>query len=518
VKRIDPSGDSFTAILMNTSGYMRQRITGLAVVCVLAALAWELPDVRRRLVHDVTRWDAVPSEPAVIPGGTGPGLPPAARTRVVLIDGLSAEAASEMRTWAALCSRGVRAMVDVGFPTVSLPIEVMLWSGLTQQQTGIVYRSERPLDPPLRGIPSQVPGSWAVAEHHGWIVRSLGFARVEPAAAPDHPVRDADPDAWREAWQAHATAAVASSIRLVFVHILRVDTAGHKHGGDSPEYRAAAREADTILARLVEADPSARWFLLSDHGHLGGPRGGHGGEERDVRQVEGCIVGPGVLVRRGGLVHLVDISRALADSTGTTLDRESRGRPLLAALDAPLAPDDALPAMTLGAGAIAILVLAAGIALTVAAARDFWLAPWWFVTACIALVMVRGEPTLSMPFVYKPEGRAMYLVWLPLLALAFAATTFGMRRTTILRVVAAQLAVPFAAAATAVTACGGWSAVFGAEIAPVVPRFTAYTSPLLLMASHGAAVVALAVLATLVRPGFGRFVRRGSRRTAPAAG
>jgi hypothetical protein len=393
-----------------------------------------------------------------------------------------------------------------------------LWSGLTQQQTGIVNRYERPLDPPLRGIPSQVANSWAVAESHGWIVRSLGFANTEPAADPADPVRDAAPDAWQAGWQARAAAAVASTAGLVFVHILRVDTAGHEHGGDSPEYRTAAGEADAILEKLVELDRGARWFLLSDHGHLGGPHGGHGGEERDVRQVEGCIVGAGLAPRRGRLVHLVDISRAIADSTGAKLDRESPGRPLYAALAAPLAPDDALPAMTLGAGAAAILVFAAGLGLTIAAARVWWLAPWWFVLACLALVMVRGEPTLSTPFVYPPWGRDMWLVWLPLLPLAFAATLFGVRRTTILRLVAAQLAVPIAAAAAAITACGAWSAVFGAEVAPVVPRFTAYTSPLLLMASHGAAAVALAALATIVRPVFGRRGRQEPPRSESRAG
>lgn len=502
---------------------MRQRITGLAIVGVLATLAWELPQVRRRVLQDVTRRDAVPSEPAALPGGAGLGLAPAPRTRVVLIDGLSARAASTLRAWQALCARGVAVMVDVGFPTVSLPVEVTLWSGLTQQQTGIVNNhDEGPLDPPLRGIPSQVPDSWVVAENHGWIVRSLGFARTEPAAdVTDHPqdaAAKARRAAWQAAWRAHATAAVASPARLAFVHILAVDSAGHAHGGDSPEYRAAAQAADEIVDTLVAAAPSARWFLLSDHGHLGGPRGGHGGEERDVRQVGSCIAGAGIPMRRGGLVHLADIARAIADSTGATLDHEARGRPLSAALATPLAPDDALPAMTLGAGAIAILVLAAGIALTIACARIWWLVPWWFVLACLALVMIRGEPTLSTPFIYKPEGRDMYLVWLPLLALAFAATSFGARRTTLPRVVAAQLAVPFAAVATAITACGGWGAVFGADVAPVVPRFTAYTSPLLLMASHGAAAVALAVLATLVRPVFGRRGPPEPPQTAPVVG
>jgi len=495
---------------------MRQRITALVLAGVLAALAWELPRVRGRVMYDISHWDALPRDPAAIPGGSGPGLALARRTRVVLIDGLSAEVAGALRTWQGLCNRGIATLIDVGFPTVSLPIEVALWSGLTQQQTGIVNRDERPLDPPLRGIPSHVVDSWAVAESHGWIVRSLGFARAEPAADAQSRADDADPETWRTVWQAHAAAAVASDAELVFVHLLRVDTAGHEHGGDSPEYRAAALAADDILGRLVAAAPGARWFALSDHGHLGGPRGGHGGEERDVRQVEGCIAGPGIAATRGRLVHVVDIARAIADSTGTILPPESRGRPMFAALAAPLAPDDALPALTLGAGAIALLVFAAGIGLTIAAARVWWLAPWWFVVALVVLVMVRGEPTLSTPFVYEPGD--MVVVWLPLLALAVAATVFGVGRAPLARVVAAQLIMPIAAAAAALTACGAWSAVFGAEVAPVVPRFTAYASPLLLMASHGAAAVALAALATLVRPAFGRPAPQAPPRSEPPAG
>ncbi|HET9622257.1 MAG TPA: alkaline phosphatase family protein, partial [Kofleriaceae bacterium] len=436
---------------------MRSRILALAIACVLAALAWQLPALRRRLIHDIVFWDATPSEPVELPAGTGPGLPPAARTRVVLVDGLSAEAAARLAGWQAACARGVHATVDVGFPTVSLPIEAALWSGLTQQQTGIVNRYERPLEPALRGIPSRVEGSWAIAEDHGWIVRSLGFAITEPAADPGDPrhVRDAAPEAWRAAWHARATAAVLSPTPLVFVHVLAVDTAGHQHGGDSAAYRAAAADADRFVTSLVATAPDARWFLLSDHGHL--PGGGHGGEERELRQVEGCVVGPDIAPRRAGLLHLVDISRAIADSTGVALDPAARGRPWPGALANPLGRDDAMPTMALGDGALAALVLAIGLALTIVTSRAWWLAPWWFVLGCLALVMVRGEPTLSSGFVYKPAGRDMYLVWLPLLPLACAAIWFGTRRTTVLRAVIAQLALPFAALATALTASGAWA-------------------------------------------------------------
>jgi arylsulfatase A-like enzyme len=507
------------------------RIAAGAVVVALAALAWRLPILRRELIYAVTRYDARPSDPAPLPAGNGPGLPSAPRTRVVVIDGLTEDVARTMPAWTAVCERGITLRVDVGFPTVSLPVHLALWTGLTQQQTGVMGRFNRPLDSPhAHGIPAQVPGSIGISEgvmkrkhkdrdelvpgNYGWILRSLGFARAEPAADPNNPALDADGEPWSRQWESRARAAIASDARLVYVHLMRVDVAGHHHGL-SAEYRRVAAETDATLGELVKASPDARWFLISDHGHIAG--GGHGGEEREVRQVQACIAGPGVMRDRGELVHVVDVARAIADSTGATLDRESRGRPLAVALAAPLHDDQAIPALALGAGAAAIFVLVAGLALSTWGVRRWWLAPWWFVAAGLSLLLVHGEPTLSMPMVYARDPRDMYLVWLPALALAAAATWFGLRSTTLARVIVSQLAIPLAAAAAALTACGAWPTIFGEQVAPVVPRYTAYTSPLLLMAAHGAAAVALGALARLVLPTSDRRAPAAPPRSEPAA-
>ena len=496
---------------------MRARILALAAVVALLAYAYVAPGVRRELIRDVITWDAVPSEPVELRGGPGVGLPSTARTRVVLIDGLSASTARTLPNWTALCKTGLALDVDVGFPTVSLPVEVSLWTGLTQQQTGVVFRSDRPIVPPLAtSIPARVPGSLAVAEDHGFIVRSLGFSSALPAAAPDRPAKDVDPEPWKAAWQTAALDAVTSDARLAFVHVLRVDTWGHRKGRDSTEYRAAASEADAILATLVAGAPDARWFLLSDHGHLAG--GGHGGEDQSIRQVEHCIVGPGVAPGRAGLVHLVDVSHAIADSVGVTVDRASRGRPLSVARAAPLDRDQAVPPLALGTGAIALFLLALGLAASAWSIRTWWLAPAWFVVGVVAFFIVNGEPTLSMPMVYARDGTRLSQAWEPAVMLAAAATFVGLGRTTLLRVLVAQLALPFACLAAAITACGGWAPLFGAELAPVVPHYTAYVSPLLLFTAHGAAAVGLAVL---VRTGLAAFDRPGpaeTPRTEPSAG
>ena len=491
---------------------MRQKLAALIAGVVLCTIAWLLPSMRRTLIHAMTTYDAAPSESAPLPAGTGPGLTKVPHTRVILIDGLATSFAKTLPNWNALCNAGARLSIDVGFPTVSLPVEVALWTGLTQQQTGIV--ANRALDPPITGIPSKVPGSIAIAENHGYIVRALGFSRFEPAAEPGKPMKDANEEAYDAQWLTLALDAVRSASPLVFVHILRVDVAGHK-SGLGVEYAIAARDADALLDKLVQADPGARWFILSDHGHISS--GGHGGEERTVRHVEGCISGAGMKVEKSGLVHIVDVSRAIADSVGVTLDPASFGRPFSAIMATSLGEDQAVPALSIGRAMIAIFILVLGLGAVTWGVRHWWIAPWWFVVACGLLLGIRGLPTLSTPMIYKPEGRDMWLVWAPVMLLVIAATYVGTRRTTIARVIAGQLALPIAAMAATLTAAGAWSAAFGAEVAPVVPIFSALTSPVVLMVAHACGAVGLAVLASVVLRAFGRHAPPEPPSTASAA-
>lgn len=505
---------------------MRTRIAAVIVAAALLAYAYVAPGVRRAFMRDVITWDKTPTEPVALALGNGPGMTPAPRVRVILIDGLAEATAATLPNWSGLCKRGIALRVDVGFPTVSLPVQVSLWTGLTQQQTGIVFRSDRPLVPPLASsIPAQVPGSRAVAESHGYIARSIGFADVKPAVIdPEHPAKDADIETWRDgAWLPAARDAVTSDAPLAFVHVLRVDSWGHRKGGESAEYRTAASEADAILGELVALAPDARWFLLSDHAHL--PRGGHGGSEDAIRRVQHCIVGPDIAPATGGPVHLIDISRAIADSVGAKVEPRSQARPLSVAMRAPLAGDESIPRLALGTGAIALFILAFGITVSSFGVRRWWLAPWWFIVACALLVIVRGDPTMSKPMVYARESfwdvldfdrRLMLRSWLAALPLAAVTTWFGLAHTTLARVIVAQLALPLAVLAASITACGGWAALAGAEIAPVVPRYTAYTSALFLITAHGAAAVGLAVLARTVRSAFGRRAPAETPRSVPS--
>jgi hypothetical protein len=490
------------------------RIAPFIVALVLLAYAWGAPKLRHEFVRDIVTYDATPTDPVELPTATGDGLPPAQRTRVILIDGLGEETAQTLPNWSALCKQGITLRVDVGFPTVSLPVQVSLWTGLTQQQTGVVFRSDQPIEPPLaHSIPRSVPGSLAVAENHGYIVRSIGFSQALPAGSG---AKDTDPQTWATQWEGAALSIVSSQAPLAFVHVLRVDTTGHKKGRDSNEYRNAAREADAILAKLYTTAPDARWFLLADHGHL--PNGGHGGQELEVRQVQHCIVGPGIAPQAGGLIHLVDMSRAIADSVGVSLDAHSVSRPLYGALKAPLPDDVAIPRLPLGRGALAVFVFALGIVASVFTVRRWWMAPVWFVLGVVLLLLVRGMPTMSTPMTYARDGKAMTLAWAWALPFIGFATYYGLGKFSLTRVVVGQLAVPFAALAACITACVGWRELFGADVAPIVPYFTAYVSPLFLLTAHGSAVVALVVLARTVHSAFDRRRPEETPRSGSSAG
>ena len=121
-------------------------------------------------------------------------------------------------SWNALCARGVDLEVDVGFPTVSLPVEVALWTGLSQTQTGILFHSGYPLQDPLgpRAIPAQAAahgGSIAVAESHPYIVQSLGFGMARPALDAKAASWDGKPpqDDWGRTWRAESMAVPSRS-------------------------------------------------------------------------------------------------------------------------------------------------------------------------------------------------------------------------------------------------------------------------------------------------------------------
>jgi hypothetical protein len=464
----------------------------------LYALSIAAMAARREFVRAVVGRDGPVSSDLSLPPSSGAGLARAGRVRVVLLDGLVASAAAGLPALSEVCAAGQELVIDVGFPTVSLPVQAVLWSGRTQQQTGLFYRAKQ-LDAPLAGsLAGQVEGSVAVAESHAFIVRSFGFSRVRP-----EPGRDPEDVAlWEPLFEAAAVEEVASPARLVHVHVLRIDDAGHASGAASQAYADAVTSADALLARLRAAGPKdALWLVLADHGHTAA--GGHGDAQSELRMVRGCLAGPGIAPsREPAPVHLVDVARALADALGVPLAEDARGRrwPI----------DDAAPGATLprpGAGrwiaAVVVVALALALAGRSGRSQGSWslrTLPWAAAVGIAGVAAYPGWPSLADQAVFAPRGLHLWYGCLPAAAVALA---LGLGRAGPWRSAVAQLVPVVGLLAGALILCGGaevWllpALGLGEPGAPVMPRWTAASSVLFVLLR---AVAEGAALAWLLAP------------------
>jgi Type I phosphodiesterase / nucleotide pyrophosphatase len=469
----------------------------IAAVLLLAVLAWASHAVRRAAIGRFFA-DGPTAAASAWPVDLRPAGRAAQRVRVVLLDGLSRAHAAALPELSRRCATGTDFVVDVGFPTVSMPVQHALWTGLTQQQSGVQYRIAR-IDPaPSASLARSVAASVAVAESHRDIVHSFGFARTEPALDRDEiePVGSA----WRTTeFVAQAEAAVASDAALAFVHVLRIDEAGHAHGGDSPQYAQAAAEADAMLGRWIAADPSpgrTRWFVLADHGHR--PAGGHGDAEPEIRVVRACIFGDvEATAPHDTPVHLVDLHRALAEALGLVPAPGAMGRTLDAAWAAPEL-DATLPGPGVVEWGLAGLIVLAGIAVSAGLVRAHALAGVaWPVVAWSGVVLVHGSITLSNPVVYPPLGAAVLLAS----SVGFAGLGLALHRS------AARGGFPRAIVGLMAPVVATWFAVAGLAGVPrallggpppLVPFVSGYASVLATIVAGGFAV---AMLVGLTVPG-----------------
>jgi hypothetical protein len=433
-------------------------------------------------------------------GDEAPGLDRVDRVRVLLIDGLGESTAATLPELSALCARGIDARVDNGFPTVSLPVQHVLWTGLTQQQSGVQYRIDPLEEPPAHSLPALVDGAIGIAESHPRIVHSFGFSFAQPPIADELPVD------WRsEGFMAEAKRAVSSDSALVFVHVLRVDETGHAKGAESEAYRQASKDADGMLADLVAADPSARWFVLADHGHL--PAGGHGGAETDIRNVRACIVGalPEDMQGRSGAMHLVDYARALRESLGVESAESSVGRGLAEAMSEPK-PGETLPRPGMLRWSLALACILGSLVLLFVIGRKHRLqAPVWILLAYVGALIFIGPLSLSRPSIYPTLSRDLLLSgtagYLALVVTCLRAWPQLVRRAWPFALV--QWTPAFVLWVAAMILCGGFTGLVGGD-PPLVPVWTAHASLLTTTLTASTCVLGLFALAASVRARFGR--------------
>jgi hypothetical protein len=152
--------------------------------------------------------------------------------------------------------------------------------------------------------------------------------------APDanlaSPFADARYAPWPGGFSESGEALIAGNSDLVVLLIGAVDAAGHAHGGDSPDYRAATAIADRALARALAAIDLEHDAVIvtADHGHTG--RGGHGGTEHEVMTVPLIAAGAGIRVGADPLdARLIDIAPTVSALLGLPAPGHGLGRTLV---------------------------------------------------------------------------------------------------------------------------------------------------------------------------------------------
>jgi hypothetical protein len=471
-----------------------QQLRTLLFVPLLLGLAAGAYSFRRATIRAFFKDAAPASAPSLTaaPSGTQ-GLSAVPRVRVVLLDGLGRGVAAQLASLNKACATGADIVIDNGFPTVSLPVQHVLWTGLTQSQSGVLYRIAPLAAPPPLSLAVRVPDSVAVAESHNEIIRSFGFAAVHA------PVGLKAVTTEELAWRSHgfvdaARTAVASAASLAFIHILRVDEAGHAEGADSELYDRAAQTSDALLAELLSAErdrQNTRWFVLSDHGHRA--KGGHADAEDDIRLVRACVFGAGMAPAQStAAIHLVDLHRALADSLGLVPSAGAVGRPWAFALAHPEQRATIVAASWLRYSA-AFFFVAMGFVVTWFCARRSWLLwPWWVVIAYGGLLMVCGTITLSNPVVYPPLGLSMAQSFGPGLIVLMAQFIVALRRRSNALALGAMLSLPAGLLIAAAVLCGAAQNGIGLlSEPPLMPLWSAQVSALLTMLCCASLALAL---------------------------
>lgn len=401
--------------------------------------------------------DAVLAHPDPDPG---PGPPPRPVV-VALLDGVGEDALrAAMPTGDDAPTWDVR--VDVGTPSLSRPGYHVLFTGVSQELSGV--RTNQHLGPaPVDTIMDRVRArggrvAWALTG-----VRWMHDLAGRPGEVFLRGAAATDPESF----------SVAAKADLTVLHLVAPDGAGHEHGAASPEYRTAVHRAVDTVMRLRKLRPDATWFVGADHGHTA--KGGHGGPEPEVVHVTWLAFAPsGPKGGHDGRVSADRMAATLALAAGVPPPRHALGDALslpgIAAPPAPPAREDrrravaAVPRanpLVRAAGLVPVLLLLVG-----RSTRWASLVP---LAAFGVHVALGGGPTLSAMPEVTPYVTATLLRMTLGAAIAWALVR---RKTSALSLAASSVAWPVAALLVhrfALSEVWGSRGLFGALLACVVP-------------------------------------------------
>ncbi len=224
----------------------------------------------------------------------------------ILVDGLGATSAKHMsyleahKEHGALCG-----YLDCELPTVSKPIYSTIFTGKSPLQTNIthngnIFLSQDILEQSFFAKLHTQNKTCAMAAHY-WMrelycnelynasKHRLSFNLSGPIKHGIFYNNDDYPDEY--VFQDAKGLELLFKPDFLLVHSMGVDSAGHAHGANGAQYRAAVRKVDFLLAEYVPMwlEQGSMVIITSDHGmHADGA---HNDTETQVRRVPYWILG-----------------------------------------------------------------------------------------------------------------------------------------------------------------------------------------------------------------------------------
>ena len=269
--------------------------------------------------------------PPTIAASPAPGR--AHRVILVIVDGLRERDSHDLPALDRLRRAGASTVARSHYPTWSRPNYVSILTGVPPEASGVRtnrHHARIALDSVMDRV--EAAGRTCVLTSDCEELPQM-FLRLSSEGAPRAPCDSAGTP--RDIGPEETAATIATNdAALVVLLVGDVDRAGHADGAASDAYRAAARQADNMLAQVLAGVDLQRDAVIvtADHGHI--DRGGHGGIERDV--VEVPLVAAGAGIRRGAQVEgarLIDIAPTIAALLGLPAPGHALGRTLVEVLE-----------------------------------------------------------------------------------------------------------------------------------------------------------------------------------------
>jgi len=344
----------------------RQVVAAALVLLILGAVG----AVQAGLAGGAFMFDLEQDAPALsraAPAVVDPRTPRLARrVFLVVIDGLRLDKSYELPFLDDLRRRGVDSEAQSHYPSWSRPNYVSILTGVPPRASGVRtnhHGTPVALDSLMdraRAARLHVSSATDYDVLPRMFLRPRGAASPSPPAdgeiesgdteivdddetapavqAPDAdlvtPFDDARYAPWPGGFVEAGSALTAGNADLVVLLVGATDAAGHKFGGASPQYRAAAATADHALARALAGIDLTQDAVIvtSDHGHTN--RGGHGGIEPEVMTVPLIAAGAGIVAGTTPVdARLIDVAPTVAALLGIPSPGHGVGRTLVEILN-----------------------------------------------------------------------------------------------------------------------------------------------------------------------------------------